>query len=437
MPKNGGIEIMYFYRITLILFLLLNLTRIAEAQVGGRDAMDDSGPTPSIGGTSLGSNVTDLPGGDGLGFVPAFQWNPSFPIDEYELGPGDAFNVHFWGVRELSTRVYVSPDYEMFIPGVGALNVRGWKLGELKQRVVKTLKKKMGNTSISIALYRPREFKVKLSGAVPSVGEKSANMMLRLSDFFARHGGISPNASLIDIEIKNPRLKTSHKINFQNFLLLGENSGNPFLMDGDSIHVPFKQNEVLIKGDLNRPGKFQFSGDKVSLRETVEKYLGGFTTPDRTGGQVSITRLTPRGPKTEYLSQEDFFNPSKPLNFFSFELRNGDQLYFPTSAINNPAQGDVVFMTGQVQIPGPLKFKTGAPMTTYISAAGGVNTRANYDGIVVYKASGGTLRIKDNPNIDPGDTIFVPEVTFKFWQDHLLILTTFLSVVTTTIAISR
>ena len=98
---------------------------------------------------------------------------------------------------------------------------------------------------------------------------------------------------------------------------------------------------------------------------------------------------------------------------------------------------DVVFVTGEVKNPVPQPFKPGISWESYIASAGGVSLRANYDQIVVYKASGSKIPVSKNPTIEPGDSIYVPEKTFKFWQDHITILVTFLSLVTTTIAISK
>ncbi len=380
---------------------------------------------------------SEQPSRPSSGFIPAFKWNPNFEIDEYSLGPGDTLNVHLWGAKDLSTKVYVSPSYELFIPGVGAIKVKGLKLKDLKKEVIKSVKKRLGgNTLVAVSLNEPREFQVKISGAVPSNGERSATLMTRLSEFFAKMGGLPANASLIRIEIRNDSTKKTKIVNYQEFILKGDDSGNPFLMDGDSIFVPFKKNEVTIKGNINHPGNFQFEED-ISLQKVIEEELGGFANSNRTEGQVSITRLTDDGPQTNFYDQQDFFDQNQSINYFDFVLKNGDQIYFPNPPIHNPAQGDFVYLTGQVQVPGPQKFKIGAPYSTYISAAGGVTSRANFDGIMIYKASGAKIDIKQNPSIDPGDTIFVPEVTFKFWQDHLAILTTFLAVVTTTIAISR
>jgi len=420
----------------LLAALLFTLSTSLSAQVlSSKESPEDSLGNPNTQTMEKGAE-SDLPG-EISGFLPKFQWNPSFPLEDYELGPGDTFNVHFWGAKNFSTTVYVSPSYELFLPGIGAISVRGLKLKNLKARIIKDLRRRLGNTNVAISLNRPREFKIGIRGAVGNPGEKSANQMMRLSDFLVKAGGLTANADLLNIQIHNILRKTDSHINYQKFSLQGDESGNPFLIDGDSIFVSFKKNEAVIKGAVQIPGRFQFSGESVSLQEIVERELGGLSANSRTEGQISITRLTEKGPRTHSVSQKDFFDPKNSENYFEFKLKDGDQIYFPAPIVNNPSQGDVVFVTGNVQVPGPQRFKSGTSIGTYISGAGGVTGRANFDGVVVYKSSGLKVWIKENPAIDPGDTIYVPEVTFKFWQDHLAILTTFLAVVTTTIAISR
>lgn len=368
---------------------------------------------------------------------PTFKWNPFFDINEYSLGPGDVVSIHFWGAVELTAEVFVSHNNQLIIPGVETISVKGLKLKDLESRIKKGLKKKLQNTWISVALIRPREFIVRLKGAVNLNGEHTATLMTRLSDFIKSNGDLSSTASLIDIEIENN--KTGHKkiINLQDYILLGDYENNPFLEEGDAVYVPFKKNQAILLGDLKRPGRFQFTEDAIPLRKVVENYLGGFINSKRVSGKISITRRTNEGTKTYEYSQTEFFNTKKAVNYETFMVRDGDHIYFPSEPVDNPTMDERVFITGQVKVPGAQKYKAGGTASSYISAAGGTTDRANFSKTVVYKPAGSVLLLSENPSIDPGDTIFVPEVTFKFWQDHLVILTTLLTVVTTTIAITR
>ncbi|MBN8555154.1 MAG: SLBB domain-containing protein [Deltaproteobacteria bacterium] len=374
---------------------------------------------------------------DGSIFIPKFVWDPSFNFEDYELGPGDVLNMQLWGARNSITKIYVSANYDLFIPSIGPINVRGLSLGKLQEIFKKRITERYKNTQGSIALFSPREFIVPVVGAVMVPGEKPSTALIRLNEFILKNGGFASNASRVSLEIKNKRLNTKQIVNYQNYVLLGDYSGNPFLRDGDEIFVPFQKNVVTVKGDVLKPGKFEFNEQSIPLEKVVNEWLGGLTSTAVNSGQVVISRLTSKGSVTEYYDHGKFFDKKSPINFYNFEVKDGDQIFFPSASIQNPSLAETVFITGEVKLPAPQPYKAGLPLSSYISAAGGTTTRANYEQIVVYKASGSRVRLNENPTIEPGDTIYVPERTFKFWGDHLAILTALLSIATVTLSLSK
>ncbi len=118
-------------------------------------------------------------------------------------------------------------------------------------------------------------------------------------------------------------------------------------------------------------------------------------------------------------------------------VKNGDQIFFGEGAGRQLLSVSEVFVTGEVKKPGPVPFESGLSVQHYLAAVGGFTNRADASSVEIYKGSGERLRGTDLSSLEPGDTIYVPEKTFKFWNDHLTILTALLGVVTTTIAITR
>ncbi len=374
---------------------------------------------------------------DGSAFIPTFKWDPSFDFNDYELGPGDILNFHMWGSRAYNTKVYVSATYQVFIPFIGPLDVRHVTLAGLNKVMNRELSKYFKNASAICALQRPREFFIEISGAVVSPGQKPANALMRLHEFLEKSGGLRQNASSISIAIYSSASNEPQYFNLQDYLLNGSIPQNPFLKDGDRIFVPFEKNVAFVFGNIMRPGRFEFEQPEILLKDLVEKHLGGFSKTNRTGGEVVISRIEADAPKTYSYSTQSFFNTTEKVNYENFVVRNGDQITFPVETANRPFVSKSIFVTGEVKASGPIPFEPGLPIQSYISMAGGISPRADYDEAVVYKASGSKEKVSENPPLESGDTIYVPERTFKFWQDHLAILTTFLTVVTTTIAITR
>lgn len=373
---------------------------------------------------------------DGSAFIPTYQWDPHFNYEEYALGPGDVLNLHMWGAKTLDTKVYISPNFDLFIPLAGPVNVKGKKMSQVRKLVSKKINSVYKNTYASIALFSPRTFLVPVSGNLVSPGEKPATGLMRLNEFLGSNSILVESSGLTQIEISNDLLGESKIVDYQSFLVDGDYEGNPFLRDGDSIVIPRKENVVILKGNVVRGGRFEFPEKEIMLADAVER-LGGFKSEPVRDGQVSITRLKNGKSVTVAYSQSSFFDKTSPVNFYSFKIIDGDQIFFPTGSIMNPTINAEVFITGEVKNPGNLSYQAGMPATTYLSAVGGLTVRGNYSKAVVYKANGQTIKLSTKPMIEPGDTIYVPEKTFKFWNDHLYILTTLLTVVTTTLAITR
>jgi polysaccharide export outer membrane protein len=369
-------------------------------------------------------------------FIPTFNWDPQISYDNYILGPGDVLNFHLFGGASMNLKLYVAADFTVFIPTVGGVSVRGLTLGAFRRLVNLRIKKFYKNTLPYIALYSPRTFFVHVLGVVSKPGQYKASALTRIHDFFNANKFLIEKSSKSEIEIRNSILKKSVKVDYQKYLLDGDLSANPTLQEGDQIILHQVKNSAWLYGDLVRSGKFEFSEENFLLEKAVDAF-GGFINSNHFEGRITINRVDNGKPTSEYVEAENFFNKQEKHNFYNFKLKDGDRIYFPASSATYPTISDVIFLSGQVRNPGPKPFQPGMPTNFYISQAGGLSDRANFDDAVVYKISGESNPLGAGFPLQAGDTIFVPEKTFKFWQDHLLILTTFLTVVTTTIAITR
>jgi protein involved in polysaccharide export with SLBB domain len=374
---------------------------------------------------------------DGSSFIPRFNWDPEFNYEEYVLGPGDVLNLHIYGGLTINTKLYVASNSNIYIPQVGTIPVKGKTLGQFRKILDQRISKVYRNNRAVVALFGPRTFLVEVSGVTKKLGPIPTTALVRLHDFLVRSNVLVDRSSLLEIEIRNINSNDVKKINYQNYVLLGDRAGNPFLRDGDQIIISFSKSAVILNGDLVRPGRFEFYEKDYPLAKIVTDYMGGFLSSAHQSGEIVLTRIIDGNTQTFSFDQKDFFNEKSKVNFYNFRVLDGDKIYFPTAAIANPTMNDSVYVTGQVKTPGVKSYKPGLPVGAYISSAGGLTDRGDYDGIVIYKASGLTLAMTQNVSIEPGDTIQVPEKTFKFWQDHLVILSTLLGFVTTTIAITR
>lgn len=99
-----------------------------------------------------------------------------------------------------------------------------------------------------------------------------------------------------------------------------------------------------------------------------------------------------------------------------FDLVPGDFLVVPSFE-------NTIFIYGEVLRPGQMQYLPYYSAQHYVGLAGGPTSRAAYPRSVVIHSNGETEKLDINAIPQPGDSIFIKEKTFKFWQDHWEILT--------------
>jgi protein involved in polysaccharide export with SLBB domain len=94
------------------------------------------------------------------------------------------------------------------------------------------------------------------------------------------------------------------------------------------------------------------------------------------------------------------------------ELKNGDTLTIPL--VENR-----VYVLGEVKSSGAYLYLADRRALDYVVQAGGGTQRANFSQAYVQKRNGETIPIAKDPVIYVGDTIVVPEIALKWWQDYV------------------
>jgi protein involved in polysaccharide export with SLBB domain len=88
----------------------------------------------------------------------------------------------------------------------------------------------------------------------------------------------------------------------------------------------------------------------------------------------------------------------------SIPLRSGD-------VINIPRLDDLVFVSGEVELPGPIDFQRGLPAGRYIAMAGGPGERGSIDKLEIYDNYGHTRSGNRDSVVYRGETILVKRRT--------------------------
>jgi len=237
--------------------------------------------------------------------------------DEYVVGPMDLITVDVVSEIPISGNVIISPEGKVSIPMVGSVDVSGLTLTEAKDRIHQTIQQKYIAAEISISLLSPRSFTVHVSGLVKRPGNHPVSAVHRASNAVFLAGiydgeeldirGGSPAvsskfySSLRNIELHRANGETI-EVDLFRYMVMGDNTYNPRLHDGDVIVVPpedVESNSVSIYGGVRLPGRYEYrEGDDLNL---ILKFAQGFTK-NAVKDSIQVARFTEDGSDIEYLA---------------------------------------------------------------------------------------------------------------------------------------
>jgi polysaccharide export outer membrane protein len=287
--------------------------------------------------------------------------------DSYVLGAGDGLAIGFWGEVNRQETVYVNPDGDILIIPVGPVRVGGMTLGEARELVREKLAPYYTPTILSISLVAVRTFRVHVVGMVEAPGAYEANAVTRVSQAIAQAGTLDVQASLRNIRVR--RGDSVVNADLTRYLLLGDNSVNPFLYDGDVVQVPHRRGDVSIYGGVYRQGAFEFLEGETAA-ELLE--LAGGYRPEAITDSLEVQRFD----ATDPTKAERFFIGGSQSDLASFELELDDNVFIrSTPDWHEDAR---VELKGEVVYPGVYVVDGGVEvLSEVIERAGGFTEEAS------------------------------------------------------------
>ncbi len=347
-------------------------------------ARAQTGATPSGSGMEAlpAPSMTYAPGPGLAGIVTA----PVDP-DAYVVGPGDLFQLTLSGRVTRSEYITVGPEGDLLVPGTGLLRLSGLTLTEARRKLLAWLADEFRGVRIDLQLSRVRYMRVYLTGDVKEPGTTQVTATSRLSEAL-------PAPALLDgASRRNVELRRHDGTRVTGDLDLFNRTGsyvlNPFLQDGDIIHVPTATEFIDVHGAVARPGRFEL-GPADSLRTLLD--LSGGPLPSAQADRCLLVRWrTPAEAESLWFALADVYsgvtNPS---------LRDGDHAFiFFTSRFHVLEQAGVY---GEVENPGVYPLVTGQSRLSHlIGAAHGFLARADLSKIRVYRA---TRSAETDPEFD-------------------------------------
>lgn len=265
--------------------------------------------------------------------------------------------------------------------------------------------------------YSGLTYQVHILGEVNNPGTYRVTASTRLSEALEKAGGMLERGSERRIELRR-REGGGRRVDLLSFKLLGNLDANPYLLDNDVIFVPLKGKVVQIEGTVKRPGVYEVTRERTL--EDVIKLAGGFTpgvgnpTPIKVvrfnhGSKELIDVENTREARDQFqLENADvivaphFLTEEKTFDYNLARLPGDNQLFYPSYE-------ERVFVLGAVAVPGPYPFSPYYDVRQYLTLAGGTTKLSKSKKIKILRTDGKTVKADAKTEINPGDTIIVPE----------------------------
>lgn len=361
-------------------------------------------PLPSLAQNRTGSRVNDPGGGSSFQqlrqrFAAAtntisglIALEGALDPSTYLVGPGDQFSLTIGGTTPLQIVAPVSAEGNLLLFDVGSIAASGKTLQTVIQEAEEALQQQYRNVAIDVSLLQPRRFYVHLSGVVPEPGRYLMLPLARLDDAiqqaFAAQAVARPDPTAggevrivgsATSEIPStqqgyrPALRNvlithtngeQETIDLFSYYLRGDLENNPYLRDGDVIHLSSydERNAILISGDVSSPGRIEYrEGDTVldALRMVA-------SDSDLSG--LSTVRLSKRNIEPIDLSIAGLLAGTEN----AVRLSPGDHLNVKTQEISQAS------VYGFVEFPGTFPIENAqTTLRELIELAGGLKPEAS------------------------------------------------------------
>lgn len=367
--------------------------------------------------------------------------------EQYSLLPGDGLLVTVTGKTNYSYSALVTyegkvtinmpvgstvTDKGLIIPRydvIDAIKISGLTLKLAQDTLAKVFNIYLRDASVKLTLMSMRIGVVSVTGEVLYPGVYNASPVERVSQVIFKAGGVTAIGSKSNIKLvrgKNER----NDINIEKFERDGDLSGNPFVESGDIIIIPEVKGMVTVKGAVFGRGETKLRVSALTTeKERVSEGVYELNPQDKVSTMVTKAGgITPwsdlNAGYIERLESEKGTRIKIPISLYKilFEkdtikdllMRNGDILVIPPT-------NTLVYVQGEATNPGAFLFTPNLKSSDYIGQAGGPTNYANMRHGYI-KRTGKKISLKNDPLVEPGDIIFVPRTSFKWWQDYATII---------------
>jgi protein involved in polysaccharide export with SLBB domain len=287
----------------------------------------------------------------------------------YRVGPGDEFALRYSDLLEPRI-VRVGPAGDLVLPDVGSLQVAGLTLEDLEVRVRDRMRPYVRGKGFSFSLYRPRRFRMYVTGEVERPGTVTLQAPVRASEAIEAAGGITGAGARRGIQVR--RGGETIPVDLVLASRAGALAADPLVFESDVLFVPPAGRHVDVWGSVAHPGRYDFvPGDRLSAILA----LAGGPLPEAALADAVLDRFDAQG-RSERTPAPIDQAAASPGGAQDLPVQEGDRLYVPSRA--RWMRGDAVAVLGEVARPGPYPIRAGVDrLRAVLDLAGGFTPEAD------------------------------------------------------------
>ncbi|MBP7869017.1 MAG: polysaccharide biosynthesis/export family protein, partial [Firmicutes bacterium] len=202
-----------------------------------------------------------------LGFVPAAAQDRSAKTSEYVLGEGDVLSISVFGDGQLSVTVPIGPDGDVSVPLAGRIKAGGRTTVQLAADIASALSTYMKNPSVTVNVTQYRRIRVVVLGQVVRPGAYELPGNAGALAAVAAAGGLTDMADVTGITAASASDEAAC-VDYESALM--NPAADVQLQSGAVIYVPRAYRQVLVMGDVIRPGSYSaVGGGRMTLLDAV------------------------------------------------------------------------------------------------------------------------------------------------------------------------
>ena len=319
--------------------------------------------------------------------------------EEYKVGPGDNIFISVSGIEERNFNLLINHEGFLYIPRIGAVDLRNKSLQESKLLIISKLEKNFKNVDLYIALGEVRKIKVSLVGNVINQSSIILNSNSRLQDILKSSSGLQSNSDIRNIKIIS-KDGSSTIYDLLTFFREGNLKQNPYLRDGDIVVIEKVDKIVSIMGQVRYPATYEFK-EGESLNDLIN-LAGGLAYKARKD-TIELIRFSEDGINqySKYFSYDYIQKNQIELKFSDLIVVRELTTYYDEQWIT---------INGEIKFPGIYRIVKGkTTLTEIINEAGGFLEDASLVDATLYRSIADTTydsefeRIKLIPRADMTD----------------------------------